>query len=66
MTQHKNPADQQEPQSGKVENDHNKVGDQPTTQKNEGQRTPESRHDRENRAGSHNQNQARRGSTGGH
>lgn len=64
MTKSKNPADEQEPQSGKVENDHNKTGDQAPTQTNEGQRTPESRHDRESNVGGHNQNKARRGGGG--
>ncbi len=64
MTKKQNPADAQEPQSGKVENDHNKIGDQAPTQKNEGQRTPESRHDRESHVGSGNQNQSRRGGAG--
>lgn len=47
MTKSKNPADQQTPQTGKVENDHNKQGRQPPTQKNEVKRTPDSRSDRE-------------------
>ena len=47
MIKHQSPADKQQPQTGKVENDHNKVGQQPATQKNEGKRTPESRSDRE-------------------
>ena len=41
--------------------EHNKSGQQPPTQKHEGQRTPESRHDRETHAGSSNQVQSRRG-----
>lgn len=49
---------------GKVENDHNKMGDQQPTQLNEGQRTPESRHDREAHIGGGNQTQSRKG-TGG-
>jgi hypothetical protein len=53
--------DKQAGQSGKVENDFNKMGEQKPTQKNEGQRTPESRHDRETHIGGDNQNQARRG-----
>jgi hypothetical protein len=64
MTKQHNPADKQAPQSGKVENDHNKQGGQAPTQKNEGQRTPDSRHDRESNIGGNNQNQSRRGTTG--
>lgn len=56
-----NPDDKQAPHSGKVENDHNKVGEQAPTQKNEGRRTPESRHDRESHVGGGNQTQARTG-----
>lgn len=59
-----NPADYQVPHSGKVANDHNKQGNQPAGQANEGQRTPQSRHDRENLAGSHNQVSARKGGGG--
>ncbi|RYF45778.1 MAG: hypothetical protein EOO27_40715, partial [Comamonadaceae bacterium] len=33
----------QAPHGGKVANDHNKTGNQPPTQTNQGQRTPESR-----------------------
>jgi hypothetical protein len=51
---------------GKVENDSNKVGQQPPTQINEGQRTPDSRHDREAHIGSGNQTQSRRGDAKGH
>lgn len=58
-------ADRQVPHSGKVGNDHNKQGEQAPTQKNEGRRTPESRHDRESQLGSHNQSSARRGGAGG-
>lgn len=56
--------DHQAPQTGKVANDHNKTGDQPATQKNEGERTPESRSDRESHVGSGNQSQSRRGGAG--
>lgn len=56
-----NPRDKQAPLSGKVENDTNKLGEQAPTQKNEGRRTPESRHDREAQVGGQNQSQARRG-----
>lgn len=59
-----NPADHQVPGTGKVANDHNKLGNTEPTQKNEGERTPESRHDRENLAGSHNQVSARKGGGG--
>lgn len=43
---------------------HNKTGAQPSTQKNEGRRTTDSRNDRETQAGSSNQSQQRRGRTG--
>ena len=49
---------------GKVANDHNRTGDQPATQLNQGRRTPESRHDREAQVGSGNQTQSRRGAPG--
>jgi hypothetical protein len=61
MAKHQNPRDKQTGQSGKVENDTNKLGDTRPTQKNEGRRTPESRHDRDARIGGENQNQSRRG-----
>lgn len=57
--------DQQAARSGKVENDFNKVGEQAPTQKNEGKRTPESRHDRESHIGSQNQTQVRKGGSSG-
>ncbi|RZL96451.1 MAG: hypothetical protein EOP82_00775 [Variovorax sp.] len=41
--------------------EHNKSGHKTATQKNEPQRTPESRHDRESQVGGSNQSQARRG-----
>ncbi|MES2973487.1 MAG: hypothetical protein V4757_07750 [Pseudomonadota bacterium] len=47
--------------SGKVENDRNKPNAQGVTQKNEPQRSPLSRNDRESQIGT-NQSQARRGS----
>ncbi|MBG9389015.1 hypothetical protein [Caenimonas aquaedulcis] len=53
--------DAQAPQSGKVENDHNQQGGQAATQKNEGRRTPESRHDRESQVGGNNQSKQRQG-----
>ncbi|WCM88501.1 hypothetical protein [Acidovorax sp. NCPPB 3576] len=56
--------DKQEPGKGKVENDHNRQGNQEPTQKNEAQRTPESRHDRDAHIGSGNQVQSRRGAAG--
>jgi hypothetical protein len=64
MTKQQNPADKQAPHTGKVENDHNKQGDQEPTQKNEAKRTPDSRSDRESNIGGSNQNQSRRGTTG--
>ncbi len=64
MTKSQNPADQQTPQTGKVENDHNKIGNTEPTQKNEGKRTPDSRSDRESNIGGSNQNQSRRGTVG--
>ena len=56
-----NPRDKQVGRSGKVENDSNKVGETEPTQKNEGRRTPESRHDRESHIGGENQTQSRKG-----
>ena len=60
MSKKQNPHDKQAPQSGKVDNDFNKVGEQAPTQKNERKRTPLSRSDRESQVGSSNQNQIRR------
>jgi hypothetical protein len=58
---YKGPAvDKQAALSGKVENDFNKIGEEKPTQKNEGRRTPLSRHDRESQIGN-NQSQVRRG-----
>ncbi|MFT3858267.1 MAG: hypothetical protein QM742_12465 [Aquabacterium sp.] len=54
-------TDRQAPHAGKVENDHNKQGQQSATQVHESKRTPQSRHDRETHIGSDNQNQVRRG-----
>ena len=65
MPKKQNPVDKQEPGTGKVANDSNKQGEQEPTQIHESQRTPESRGDRDNHLGSHNQNQARRGNTTG-
>jgi len=64
MTYKQNPRDEKAEHTGKVVNDHNKVGEQPLTQKNEAQRTSESRADREAHIGSGNQTQSRRGNTG--
>ncbi|MHC3435473.1 hypothetical protein [Delftia lacustris] len=58
-------SDRQEPGKGKVENDHNRQGAKPPTQRNEGQRTPESRHDREAHVGSGNHAQTRQNKGGG-
>jgi len=66
MGKSSNPDDKQTSHTGKVMNDFNKTGEQPVTQKNEGQRSPQSRNDRESNLGSSNQNQARRGNTRGH
>ena len=64
MSKTQNPRDEQKPHTGKVANDHNKVGEQPLTQKNEAKRTSQSRTDREAHLGSSNQTQSRRGNTG--
>ena len=40
MKTKQNPRDEQAAQTGKVANDHNKVGEQPLTQKNEAKRSP--------------------------
>jgi len=48
-----------------VVNDSNKMGEHAPTQLNQGQRTPESRSDREAHVGGHNQSQSRRGGKGG-
>ena len=64
MSKKQNSRDEQEPNSGKVANDHNKLGETTPTQKNEGKRTSDSRNDREAQLGSGNQNQSRRGNTG--
>ncbi|MDB5826449.1 MAG: hypothetical protein JWQ73_669 [Variovorax sp.] len=55
----------QAPHTGKVMNDHNKMGNKTPTQTNQGQRTPESRHDRQTMgAGPQNQISARKGGGG--
>ena len=56
--------DRQTPRSGKVENDTNKLGKEPPTQKNEGRRTPLSRNDRDDKIGN-NQSKMRGGSPQG-
>ena len=56
--------DKQAARSGKVENDTNKLGKEQPTQKNEGRRTPQSRHDREDHIGN-NQSKMRGGSPQG-
>lgn len=64
MTRNLNPNDKQEPHTRKVENDTNRQGERDATQLNQGQRTPESRSDRESHVGGSNQSQSRRGPTG--
>jgi hypothetical protein len=61
---HPSEQDKQASHTGKAENDRNKQGEQPPTQNNEGRRTPESRHDREDHVGN-NQVKVRRGTTQG-
>ncbi len=56
--------DAQTPHTGKVANDHNKLGGRAPTQKNQGARSPQSRSDRDDRVGSMNQSRMRRGGTG--
>ncbi|WP_235579746.1 hypothetical protein [Ramlibacter sp. Leaf400] len=60
-----NPVDHQVPGTGKVANDHNKQGDKAPTQVHQSQRTPESRHDRQNVAGANNEVTTRKGGGGG-
>ena len=64
MTSKQNPRDKQEPNTGKVENDNNKLGEQEITQLNQGKRTSDSRSDRETHIGGSNQSQSRRGPVG--
>jgi hypothetical protein len=64
MSKKQNPRDDQAAHTGKVANDHNKVGEQALTQKNEAKRTSDSRNDREAHLGSSNQTQSREGKTG--
>jgi hypothetical protein len=59
------PQDEQAAQTGKAENDHNKQGLEKPTQKNEGQRTVRSRHDREAQIGGSNQSQMRHNTSPG-
>ncbi|MEJ7930274.1 hypothetical protein WG922_09830 [Ramlibacter sp. AN1015] len=62
--QNVSPQDRQEPNQGKYGNDHNKMGEQTPTQTNQGQRTPQSRNDRDNVNGGTNVVQARTGGKG--
>jgi hypothetical protein len=64
MTYKQNPRDEQTPNTGKVENDTNKLGDKDATQLNQGKRTSDSRSDRESHVGGSNQSQSRRGPVG--
>ena len=64
MTSKQNPRDKQSPQTGKVGNDTNKLGEQAPTQLNQGRRTSDSRSDREAHVGGSNQSQSRRGPVG--
>ena len=62
---HTSQQDKQAANSGKSENDTNKLGKKKPTAKNEGRRTPQSRHDREDHIGGQsNQNQLRTGRAG--
>lgn len=64
MTSKQNPRDKQTPHTDKVANNTNKLGEQEPTQLNQGQRTPDSRSDREAHVGGSNQSQSRRGQAG--
>jgi hypothetical protein len=64
MTSNQNLRDKQAPHIGKAENDTNKMGEKEATQLNQGQRTPDSRSDREAHVGGSNQSQSRRGPVG--
>ena len=64
MTYKEDPRDNQTPKTGKVENDTNKLGGTQPSQLNQGQRTPDSRTDREAHLGGSNQSQSRRGPVG--
>lgn len=61
MGKSRNPEDKQASHTGKVENDFNRTGNKEVTQTHQGQRSPQSRNDRDSRIGSGNQNQSRRG-----
>jgi hypothetical protein len=50
---------------GKVDNDHNRQGAAPPTQLHQGQRTPQSRDDRQAKLGAGNQSQSRKGASKG-
>ena len=65
MANKQNPMEKKTGHGGKIDNDVNKTGEQPPTQKNEGKRTPQSRSDRETNIGGNNQSQSRRGATPG-
>ena len=64
MTSKQTPQGKQAPATGKVANDTNKPGNKEPTQLNQGQRTSDSRHDREAHVGGGNQSQSRRGAVG--
>jgi hypothetical protein len=64
MANKPSPLEKKTGHGGKVENDVNQTGHQAPTQKNEGQRTPNSRSDRESHVGGSNQLQSRRGGGG--
>ena len=59
------PQDKQAALSGKVENDFNKIGNEKPTQKNQGERTAQSRGDRDDHIGGNNQVKTRKGSPQG-
>ncbi len=56
--------DAQAPRTGKVANDRNKLGGKAPTQTNQGERSPQSRNDRDTRVGSLNQSRVRQGGPG--
>ena len=66
MTSKQTPQDKQAPatDNAKPANDTNKPGNKEPTQLNQGQRTADSRHDREAHVGGGNQSQSRRGPVG--
>jgi hypothetical protein len=57
-------AQRQAQASGKLANDHNQMGSQAPSQKNEGRRTPASRSDRDTQVGTDNQSRTRQGGPG--